>query len=66
MTTSSPESSPERPQERPEGSPVGLAPSEPFAGAQAGADGLDPHNVGPTIAECAEADRLWPLQKHGE
>jgi hypothetical protein len=57
---------PEGPQERLEGGPAGLAPSGPLTGAQAGAGGLDPHNAGPTVTECAEADRLWPLQKHGE
>jgi hypothetical protein len=24
------------------------------------------HDDGPTIAECAEADRVWPLEKAGE
>jgi hypothetical protein len=24
------------------------------------------HNAGPSIAECAAADRVWPLQKRGE
>lgn len=24
------------------------------------------HNAGPTVAECAAADRVWPLQKEGE
>jgi len=24
------------------------------------------HNAGPTVAECAAADRRWPLEKHGE
>ncbi|MEG8275737.1 hypothetical protein [Streptomyces sp. AHA2] len=24
------------------------------------------HNAGPSIRECAQADRLWPLQKEGE
>jgi hypothetical protein len=24
------------------------------------------HDDGPSIAECAADDRLWPLQKHGE
>jgi hypothetical protein len=24
------------------------------------------HNTGLSVAECAEADRVWPLQKHGE
>jgi hypothetical protein len=29
---------------------------------------LDPpaHNAGPSVAECAQADRRWPLEKHGE
>ncbi|MEV4784052.1 hypothetical protein AB0K53_01110 [Streptomyces tuirus] len=26
----------------------------------------EPHNAGPSVAECAKADRLWPLQKAGE
>ncbi|WP_435595896.1 hypothetical protein [Streptomyces albogriseolus] len=29
-------------------------------------DAAPAHNAGPTVAECAEADRRWPLQKHGE
>lgn len=24
------------------------------------------HDDGPTVTECREADRRWPLQKHGE
>jgi hypothetical protein len=52
------------PQERPEGGSAGLRPSEPLAGAQAGAGGLDPHNAGPTVAECAEADRAYWTDKH--
>ncbi|MFJ2961211.1 hypothetical protein ACIPIC_02740 [Streptomyces collinus] len=24
------------------------------------------HNAGPSVAECAQADRRWPLEKHGE
>ena len=24
------------------------------------------HDDGPSVAECAEADRHWPLEKHGE
>jgi hypothetical protein len=24
------------------------------------------HNAGPSVAECAQADRLWSLEKHGE
>lgn len=24
------------------------------------------HDAGPTVAECAAADRVWPLQKEGE
>ncbi|MCI3155508.1 hypothetical protein ELQ39_27945 [Streptomyces sp. GB4-14] len=58
----------ESPQERPEGGSTAPCLSETENGVQAGADGLDPpaHNAGPTVAECAEADRRWPLQKHGE
>ncbi|MEV5236446.1 hypothetical protein [Streptomyces pseudogriseolus] len=57
----------EGPQERPEGGPAGLGSSGPLTGAQAGADGLDPHNAGPTVAECAEADRRWwGSEKAGE
>ncbi|WP_431040037.1 hypothetical protein [Streptomyces sp. P9-1] len=54
----------EGPQERPEGGPAGLAPSGPQNGAQAGADSLDAHDAGPTVAECAEADRAYWTDKH--
>jgi hypothetical protein len=29
-------------------------------------DAAPAHNAGPSVAECAQADRLWPLQKEGE
>jgi hypothetical protein len=29
-------------------------------------DAAPAHNDGPSIAECAQADRRWPLEKHGE
>ncbi|MFJ3507835.1 hypothetical protein [Streptomyces luteogriseus] len=29
-------------------------------------DAAPAHNAGPTVAECAEADRRWPLEKAGE
>jgi hypothetical protein len=54
----------EGPQERPEGGSATPRPPEPENGAQAGAGGLDPHNAGPTVAECAEADRAYWTDKH--
>ncbi|MFE7906458.1 hypothetical protein [Streptomyces albogriseolus] len=56
------QNAPEGPQERSGGGSAGLGPSGPLTGAHS----LDPHNAGPTVTECAEADRRWPLQKHGE
>jgi hypothetical protein len=29
-------------------------------------DAAPAHNAGPSVAECAQADRRWPLEKHGE
>jgi hypothetical protein len=52
------------PQERPEGGSAGLGSSGPLTGAQTGADGFDSHNAGPTVAECAEADRAYWTDKH--
>jgi hypothetical protein len=40
--------------------------STPLNGPHAGADGFDAHNAGPSIRECVDQDRRWPLQKHGE
>ncbi|MGA5035128.1 hypothetical protein ACPB8P_31860 [Streptomyces cellulosae] len=55
------------PQERPGGGSATPSPPEGGDGAQAGDDGLDSHNAGPTVAECAEADRRWwGSQKAGE
>jgi hypothetical protein len=54
----------EGPQERPDGGSAGLRPPEPLAGAQAGAHSLDPHNAGPTVAECASQDRAYWTDKH--
>lgn len=54
----------EGPQERPEGGPAGLGSSGPLTGAQTGSDGLDPHNAGPTVAECAAQDRAYWTDKH--
>ncbi|MCP9997955.1 hypothetical protein LUX34_23885 [Streptomyces werraensis] len=39
----------------------------PPAGPDTEAEAAVAHNAGPTVAECAEADRLWwTTQKHGE
>ncbi|MFJ7111766.1 hypothetical protein ACIQW4_01130 [Streptomyces albogriseolus] len=57
----------EGPQEGSGGGSAGIAPSEPLTGAQAGAGSLGAHNAGPTVAECAEADRRWwNAEKAGE
>ncbi|MEV5189285.1 hypothetical protein [Streptomyces werraensis] len=58
------QNAPEGPQERPGGGSATPRPPGTENGAQAGADGLDTHNVGPTVAECAEADRRWWTDKH--
>jgi hypothetical protein len=52
------------PQERLGGGSATPSPPEGGDGAQAGDDGLDSHNAGPTVAECAEADRAYWTDKH--
>lgn len=64
-----PENAPSGPQGRLEGASGHREASEGLSGPQAGADGLGlvpVHNAGPSIRECAEADRRWPLEKCGE
>lgn len=53
---------PSTPHSGPEAARTGETAAETPNGPQTGAGGFD----GPSIKECREADRVWPLQKAGE
>jgi hypothetical protein len=47
---------------------AGLMLARFLSGEACGSDEPKPaaHDAGPSVAECAEADRVWPLQREGE
>lgn len=53
---------PSTPHDGPETAGTVETASETLNGPQTGADGFD----GPSVEECAAADRVWPLQRAGE
>jgi hypothetical protein len=54
----------EGPQERPEGDSAALESPEGQNGPQTGTEGFGVHNAGPSVRECAEADRAYWTDKH--
>jgi hypothetical protein len=55
--------------DQPTAGPAATGPDTRYAQAIADVQSSGPaagHNDGPSIAECAKADRLWPLEKAGE